>query len=124
MRSERQPMRSGLRNIIIIQLILTAAVALGALAWRGQESALAAAYGGGIVLLNSFLLARRVRRAGELEGSSVAASMYAGAAQRFIIAAAAFGLGMGVLRLEPVPMIAAFAVAQFALVFAAQQQSP
>jgi len=92
--------------------------------WWGQESALAAAYGGGIVLLNSLLLARRVRRAGELEGSSVVASMYTGAVQRFIIAAAAFGLGMGVLRLQPVPMIVAFAAAQFALVFAAQQQSP
>jgi ATP synthase protein I len=115
-------MQSGLQNIIIAQLILTAVVVVGAFVWQGYAGALSALFGGVIVLLNSFLLARQVRRAGKLEGSSVAVSMYAGAAQRFIVAAAGFAIGMGLLKLAPLPMVAAFVVAQFAFLFAAQYQ--
>lgn len=115
-------MHSALRNIIIAQLIITAAVAVAALAWQGKAAALSALFGGAIVLLNSLLLARRVRRAGRLEGSSVAVSMYAGAVQRFVLAAAGFVIGMGLLKLAPLPLLTAFAATQFAYVFAAQHQ--
>lgn len=115
-------MQRDLRNLIIIQLILIMAVAVATLFWQGRVQALAALYGGAIVLLNSLLLARRMRRAGKLEGRSVVAAMYAGAAQRFVLAAAGFALGMGLLKLAPLPMIAAFALAQFAYVIAAQRQ--
>jgi len=115
-------MQNGLYNIIIAQLILTAVVVVGAFVWQGIAGVLSALFGGLIVLLNSFLLARQVRRAGKLEGSSVVVTMYAGAAQRFIVAAAGFAIGMGLLKLAPLPMIAVFIAAQFAFLFAAQYQ--
>jgi ATP synthase protein I len=115
-------MQSGLQKIIIAQLILMSVVVVGAFVWQGIAGALSALFGGVIVLLNSFLLARQVRRAGKLEGSSVAATMYAGAAQRLIVAAAGFAIGMGLLKLAPLPMVAAFVVAQFAFLFAAPYQ--
>lgn len=117
-------MRSGMRNIIIAQLILTAVVAVAFLFWQGQIQALSAVYGGVIVLLNGLLLARRVRRMTSAEGSNVALSMYMGAGQRFVFTLAAFAIGMGLLKLPPLPMIAAFAAAQFGLVLAAQRQQP
>jgi ATP synthase protein I len=115
-------MQSGVRNIVIAQLILTAAVAVAFFAWQGQGEALSALYGGAIVLLNSFLLARRIRRTSAHEGKSIALAMYAGAAQRFVTTLVAFAVGMGVLKLAPLPQIIAFAVAQLGYVIAAQRQ--
>lgn len=117
-------MSSALRNVVIAQIILIAAVAIAAFAWRGQEWALSALFGGAIVLVNSLLLARRVKRADQLEGTSVALTMYAGAAQRFIITVAGFAIGMGVLKLAPLPQLIAFAVAQLGYVIAAKRQYP
>lgn len=117
-------MHSGLRNVVLAQLSLVAAATLAAFLWRGQWGALSALGGGAIVLLNSLLLAWRVRRAGELEGNSVVLAMYMGAAQRFLIAAVGFALGIGALGLDPLPMIAAFAIAQFGYAVAAKRQVP
>ncbi|NIP73907.1 MAG: ATP synthase subunit I [Gammaproteobacteria bacterium] len=117
-------MASGVRNVIIAQVFLAAVVALAYLLWQSRWHGAAAAYGGGIALLNSFLLARRVRRAGELEGSSVALAMYAGAVQRFVITLVGFAVGIALLRLSPLPLIVAFAVAQLGFVIAAGRQQP
>jgi len=117
-------MHSGLRNVVLAQLFLTAAAIIAAFLWRGQFAALSALYGGAIVVANSALLAWRVRRTAHLEGNSVALSMYMGAAQRFVFAAVAFALGIGWLKLDPLPMIAAFAIAQFGYAIAAKRQYP
>ena len=62
-------MSSALRNVVIAQVFLIAAVAIAAFVWRGQEWALSALFGGAIVLLNSLLLAVRVKRADRLVGN-------------------------------------------------------
>lgn len=104
--------------------MLTIAVALAFFVWQGRLQAVAALYGGAIVLLNSLLLARRVRGAGELDGRGAALALYAGAVQRFVVTLAAFGIGMGLLRLPPLPQILAFAVAQLGFAIAAGRQQP
>lgn len=117
-------MSSALRNVVIAQVFLIAAVAIAAFIWRGQEWAVSALFGGAIVLVNSFLLALRVKRADRLEGGSVALTMYAGAAQRFVVTLVGFGIGMGLLKLAPLPMLIAFAAAQLGYMIAAKRQYP
>jgi len=112
-------------KLLLAQAGLAAATALIFLFWKGSAEALAALFGGGIVLINSILLAWRVRRAAGLEGNSVVLAMYLGAVERFVVVGACFALGIGVLSLPPVPMIAAFAVGLIGFAYGAhtQQQS-
>ena len=117
-------MHSGLRNLVLAQLSLVAVTIIAAFLWRGQFAALSALYGGAIVLVNSLLLAWRVRGAGAMDGNRVVMAMYLGAAQRFAVAAVGFALGIGWLGLAPLPMIAAFALAQFGYAIAAKRQYP
>jgi len=117
-------MHSALRNVVLAQLSLVAAAVIAAFLWRGQFAALSALFGGAIVLVNSLLLSWRVARTADQEGNSVALAMYLGAAQRFLVAALGFALGIGGLGLEPLPMIAAFALAQFGYAVAARRQYP
>jgi ATP synthase I chain. len=106
---------SGVRRVLIVQLLLSVAVAICWLVYRDWMEALTALYGGGVASLNSLLLARSVHNA------SIAASatqksgqltLYAGAVQRFVFVLAALIVGMGLLRLPPLPLITGFAGAQ------------
>ncbi len=105
-------MFEGLRRTLMAQGLLAAAAAAGFLFWGGAGPALAAVYGGGIVLFNTLLLAWRLGRSADLDGNQIMLAMYAGAAQRLIVAGVAFAVGIAVLRLAPIPMIVAFAAAQ------------
>lgn len=117
-------MQSGIRNVIIAQVFLVAAAASIYFGWQGPGAGLAALFGGGIALLNSLLLAWRVRRADRVAPERVTAVMFIGAAQRFALTIAGFALGIAVLELEPVPLIIAFAVTQLGFVIAAKRQFP
>lgn len=112
-----------MRNLLIIQAILVAAVAgYFALVEESIGGALAAIYGGGIALSNSILLSRRVVRATENLQQSVnagVASLYFGAVQRFLLTLAAMGIGMGFLKLDPIALLIAFGAAQAAYFWAA-----
>lgn len=68
---------------------------------------MSALYGGAITLLLTGWLGRGVWRARGL------GALYANAITRYAAAMLFLGLGMGVLKLAPLPLIAAFAVAQF-----------
>lgn len=114
-------MLSGLRNLLVAQLLLVGAVVVGAYFWGGIPYTMAALFGGAIVLMNSLLLGRRMQRAEQLPGDRVALAMYAGAVQRFVLAALGFALGMGLLALAPLPMLAAFAAGQLAYPIAAHR---
>ena len=117
-------MQSGLRNVIIAQVFLVAAVAGIYSIWQGPAQGVAALYGGGIVLFNSALLGWRVRRADQLPADRMVATMYIGAAQRFVTTIVGFAVGIGVLKLAPIPQIVAFAVAQLGFVIGAKRQYP
>lgn len=108
-----------IRRVLLTQLLLSLAVVAGYLAiegWAGgRRPALAALYGGGIALVSTWLLGRRVRRAGDPARHDAGGQLglYAGAAPRFVATLVLLGIGMGWLKLAPVPLIVAFGLAQF-----------
>ena len=107
-----------IRRVLRTQLVLTVAVAVGCLAWYrstgGIGAALAAAYGGGVALVGTWLLARRVRRVGVSGGVGASAQLglYAGAAPRFVATLALLAAGIGWMKLAPAPLIVAFGLGQ------------
>jgi len=101
--------------LVALQLALVIVTALAFLLTVGGMAAQAAVYGGGVALLSTLLLGRRVLRAAELAKSAPGretAVLYIGAVQRFVLILALFALGMGWLRLEPLPLLVGYAVAQ------------
>lgn len=88
------------------QAALTGAATL--LAWRlaGAPAAAAAALGGSIALVNGLLLGWRLRPSRPLP------QPFALAAERLVLTLAAFAVALGPLRLSPLPLLAAFAIAQ------------
>lgn len=114
------PHDAQIHRVLIIQSLLTVATAAVFLIVNGFAEAQAALYGGAIALLSAWMLARRMRTAvtasqtGPQNGMQ---SLLMGAALRFILVLGLFALGMGWLKLLPLPLIIGFAVAQIAFVF-------
>ncbi|QKT03608.1 ATP synthase subunit I [Ectothiorhodospiraceae bacterium 2226] len=113
-------LRGALHRLLGVQLLLTLAVAGAYLAMVGAASALAALYGGGIALVGSLIAGWRILRAGALAGQNPRVGeveIYMGAAMRFIATLVLLAIGMGLLRLDPLAIIAAFAAAQIGYMF-------
>lgn len=111
-------LRRGMMRVAAAQVGVTLAVAASFLYLLGWFEAVSALYGGGIAVGMTAWLGRSVHRAGELahaDANGGRAALYVGAALRFVVAGALFALGLGVLRLAPVPIIVAFGLAQFGL---------
>ena len=100
-------LRKGVRRVLLFQALLTLSVAAVFAYARGQFDFLSALYGGVVAMLLSGWLGRGVLRAGGL------GTLYANAVTRYAAAMVFLGLGMGVMKLAPLPLIVAFAVAQF-----------
>ena len=114
------------RRVAFFQLLLVLLVATASLLVQGWVSAMSACYGGLISILCVFLLAWRVNRAGGFasQGSKLGIFwLLLGIAERFGVALAGFGFGIGILQLPAVPQVAAFAVSQFAFFAAAKPAS-
>jgi ATP synthase protein I len=116
-------LRRDTRRILQVQLLLTLFIAGGFGLFRGLPEALAALYGGAITVLITGWLARRVRQAGQT-GSPGAGLVviYSGAVVRYAAVVVLVGVGIGLLKLSPLPLLSAFAVTQFG--FLAVLQSP
>ncbi|HSS46760.1 MAG TPA: ATP synthase subunit I [Burkholderiales bacterium] len=104
---------------MLSQIALTLLTAAAAFALRGSAAALAALYGGGVALSGTWLLGRRVARTPETAqqgdvGSQLA--LYAGVLPRFIVTLALLAVGIGGLKLAPIPLIIAFGLAQLGFV--------
>lgn len=83
----------------------------------GEVGILPAAYGGAVAIANTILLSRRLDVAGAMakdNPSGGVLALYLGVVQRFIFVLVMFGIGMGVIKLMPQPLIGTFAVAQLA----------
>lgn len=100
----------GVRQVLLFQALLTLLIAAGFAYVRGGPGFLSALYGGATAILLTAWLGRGVLRAGGL------GALYAHAVTRYAAAMLFLGIGMGVLRLMPLPLIIAFAVAQFGFV--------
>ena len=100
-------LRKGVRRVVLFQALLTLSVAAAFGYARGRYDFMSALYGGTVVMLLSAWLGRGVRRAAGL------GALYANAITRYAAAVVLLGLGFGALKLAPLPLIIAFAVAQF-----------
>ncbi len=94
--------------------------------YLADEGILPAAYGGAVAIANTILLSRRLDSAGEMatenpEGGVL--TLYLGVIQRFVFVLVMFGVGMGVLKLLPPPMLGTFAVAQLAFMLFGSKQA-
>lgn len=106
----------GARRVAFAQAMLTLLVAVGFAISAGWSDALAAAYGGGVAILISGWHGWRLQRVGGTAGQLAAnglVAMYVGAFQRYAAVFVLMGLGLGVWRLAPLPLLSAFAVSQF-----------
>lgn len=111
------------RHLFVVQAILVVLCMAGAWWSAGSTDALiAAGYGGALAMANTAMLARRVIRAGEIAKTDPrhsAYSLYFGAVQRFAFVLVGLALGLGWLGLEPLSVLASFAVAQLAYMISA-----
>lgn len=110
-------MRKALISLLAIQAAVTLAVAAGFYVYQGLAGAAAAGYGGLIALAVSGLLAWRLSRASR-PGAGVA-GLFLGALERFVFVAAAFAVGIALLKLAPIALIAGFVGAELGYYVAA-----
>ncbi len=113
-------------SLISVQAVLVAGCILLAWFYGGQDAALAAAFGGAVALANAWLLTRRVALAGKLakkDPNRSAFALYIGAIQRFFLVLVGLGAGLGLLQMEPIPMLVTFGIAQLAYVISAGMQA-
>ena len=125
--SNPYPASVSMRNTrLAVQAALVLVCMLIAWVYWGHNAALAAGFGGAIALSNAVLLARSVRRAGELAKTDAKLSTYAlyfGAIQRFLLVIVGMGIGLAVLHLSPIPLLLAFGIAQLAYIIVAGMQA-
>lgn len=108
------------KRLIIVQVALVLAGVVTALTMKGTSASIGALYGGGIAVLNTMLLAWRVKRAGEVAKTNPKQGVYIlffGAVERYVIALVGLAVGLGAFHLDPIPALATFAVAQVAYFF-------
>jgi ATP synthase protein I len=111
--SQTDALRRDARRVLWTQVLLAAILALGFLAWRGAPAAAAALYGGMVTLLVTGWLAWRLRRVTARAPQASLGVIYSSALLRYVAVAGLIGVGLGVLRLAPLPLLSAFAVTQF-----------
>ena len=126
-------LNKGIRRVVLSQTVLTLIVAGGFLLFTGGWSlskdsswlptgaidALSALYGGGTAILSTWWLGRSVQHAGEMARQNQQSgqwALYGGAIQRFVGTLILLAVGLGGLKLAPIPLIVAFAIAQFGFV--------
>lgn len=114
-----------MRKILTIQVFLVLFVAALGAWFVDSDTGQAALYGGGIALVNTLLLGFRVQRASanaQHSANQGTFTLYIGAVERFVFTLLAFVLGMGWLKLQAVPLLAAFAIAQLGYWIAAPRE--
>ena len=110
------------RKVIGLQMLIGGLVVAGFFLGKGSLEALSAAYGSVISIILAYLLGRGVVRAGNTAQQSPknsTAILYIGAVQRFVLVLALFGVGLGILKLEPLATMSGFILPQLAFMMLA-----
>jgi len=102
------------RRVVIVQSLATLLLAAGFGMVGGWSQGVAGLYGGAVTVVLTLWLAWRVRRAGAAGGGL--ATIYTGAIARYALAAMGIAVGIGWLKLAPLPLLAGFALTQFGFV--------
>lgn len=108
-----------------IQLVLVCLAASIIFILSGRFQALSALFGGAMAVLNLVLLEWRRYQADGGRALTAAQSMWAlyrSAIERFALVLALFALGMGALRLEPLPLLIGFIAGQLGLLVTATRR--
>lgn len=110
-----------MRNILTIQFGLIVVCTAIAFYLQGERAILPALYGGVIAFANTFLLSRRMGKVGGDANFDPKRSMmllYLSAVGRFVFVLVALVIGLGLLKLTPIPLIGSFIVTQLGYAFA------
>lgn len=111
-------------RVVIAQIVATTIVAVATLFLYGLQPALAAIYGGGLAMSLAFFSARWVYDAGETAQKQLfigVGAFYLAAGKRLLLTLLGFGIGFGILKLLPVPLLLAFGLCHFGYIFASQR---
>lgn len=109
---------AALRRQLLLQLVLMAVATLLFFAVRDGAAALGAAFGGVMAVFGTLLQLWHWWRFDTRGGSGSAQNallLYRVAIERFIATIALFALGLGVLKLAPLPLLSGFITGQMAL---------
>lgn len=107
------------QRVILLQVMIAGVAALGFALLTGGMTATSAVFGGLISVCSSLLLRRGVLKAEAIADHDPKKSMltlYIGAVQRFVLVLAMFGIGLGLLKLDPLAAVVGFGSAQLAYV--------
>lgn len=110
-RDPAAPLRRDVRRVVWAQALLTLIVAVLFGYREGPRAALAAVYGGAVTLWITAWLGWRLRRVGVQAGGL--AVVYSSVVLRYASAIVLLALGLGVLKLAPLPLVIAFGLTQF-----------
>jgi len=106
-----------MQSLLWIQTLFILAGVVFSYYYMSSFDALSAAYGGGIALFSSLILARRTTRAMKSvsKGSpQVMGLLYIGVVQRYVFVLLGLGIGLGLLQLNAKPLLIVFGIAQLA----------
>jgi ATP synthase protein I len=108
------------RRVINLQLVVLILAGFIGFRFWGRTVAEAALYGVLIALANTGLLMWRMRRGapGELDARQHLKGFYRSSVERYLLVAILFGMGMGLLKLQPPVMMVGFALGQLAWIVA------
>ncbi len=113
-------MRTTVRRVLVLQLLIVLGVTAVYFILQGLYAAQSAFYGGLIALFATWLMGWRITKAAETaaqDSSQGAFVIYAGAVQRFLLTLVLMALGMGTLKLAPVAILVCYSLAQVAYAF-------
>ena len=111
-------MASGIRKLVVLQLLLIAVTSVVFFLFYGGWAAGSVWYGGAIACANSLLLEWRRHAANRGRALSAGESLrvlYRTALERFVLVALLFAVGLGALRLAPAAVLTGFIMGQLAL---------
>ncbi len=106
---------TGASKILFIQLIVVLLTVIGFFCYQDLYAAQSAAFGGSIAMLNVWQADRSLHLAANtarLSPGSEVTILYLGIIQRFVVTLVLFVAGMLWLKLSPLALMSAFAVAQ------------
>lgn len=114
-----------MRSLLIIQLVIVLLGVVVSVQYFGQDAMLPALYGGAVALANTLLLSERIKKFDELAKTSPQTgvlTLMLGVVQRFVFVLIALGVGLGALKLLPLPVLGTFMAAQLAFIIAGARQ--
>lgn len=114
-----------MQRLLIIQATLVLIAIIATIYFLNLDAAKGALFGGCIALANSVLLYRKLDAASSMAKDNPNGgimTLYAGVIQRFVFVLCMFGVGMGLLKLNPVALLGAFGLAQIAYMICGVRQ--